>query len=792
MKALSLLLSLALAGAMPAEAAQVAGRVMRGPAAPLSLGATPLRAPLSAPLLSAPSLASPSVTPALPSPLVPGAKLSDAPRADAPQSNPAPQAQPSAPQAQPAAPEAPVAQEPALDAARHLAETPVEAPAAAAPEAGKARADAAFDGLKAKTTPFSAVRGAFSRAGSSLGRAARRALAAKPNPDVDEFGGPKHEPRSFAGRVAYGLKWGLNMTGITALLAFTLKPVLSALPWQLAVPKAALEATGRVELLTRFGPGQIIEKIVETPASFLGLELPAAVMMEELSYRVLGFGGLFLALAAIRPAARRLSAFLEELPALPLRRAMQAGLSAVSRVSSVAFPVAASVSALSFAVAHFAAWGINPYTALVHLSLGLVLSRVAYKTRSLSAPVAAHLSFNLISLGGLLLAAHFGLPQAALLYALGTGLLGIAALWYGWRTRAKARLGKTAVVAALIAALLPAAFSPNAAAPDLASYRPVAAQVQAAAPPAAAVPGAPPQPAAELKAEDIVRLNKPAVVMVVTKTGSGSGWIVSSEGFIVTNAHVVDGAGPIVMIRLNNGQQVPAKVLAANGDKDIAFLQLPPAVNGWPTVKLGDSGALVEGSRIVAMGYPLGLPFSVTEGIVSGVGFRGNLHVSHLQHDAAVNPGNSGGPLFNAQGEVIAMNTAIATQGGGFDGVSFAIPAADIQKAMAQFAAKGHIASSWLGVIVDQRAQAGMMEPVVRVEVVRPGSPADKAGLKAGDLIVGVGGEAFPADGQGALQGLARALAHSDPDAKVELSVIRQTSKSVEQLTIGVELGRRP
>ncbi|MFC1679403.1 S1C family serine protease [Elusimicrobiota bacterium] len=252
---------------------------------------------------------------------------------------------------------------------------------------------------------------------------------------------------------------------------------------------------------------------------------------------------------------------------------------------------------------------------------------------------------------------------------------------------------------------------------------------------------------AELSTAELVRRVKPAVVMVRKQNGVGTGFMISPDGLLVTNAHVVAGRaanGVIssdyqrqVVIRFADGREAPGIVVAFNPKKDLALIQLPPNPFGWPSVPIGDS-ALSEGEQVVAIGYPLGLPFSVSRGIVSGVGFRDSGHVDFIQHDAAVNPGNSGGPVFNAKGEVIGVNSQIMTQGGGFDGISYAISAADLKAALRQFSRIGNISSPWMGAIFypgDPTSTHG-----APVEAVRPGSPADKAGLRTGDVIVGIDG----------------------------------------------------
>ena len=687
-------------------------------------------------------------------------------------------------------------------------------------EGGKARAGRAFDGAdKVRPDAPAPVAGRFASLVQRLLPTFTKKAAASAKVETrfspDQYGGPRHEARSLLGNIGYGLKWALNLTGIAAVLDLTLRPVLNALPWQLHVPSSILEGTGRVELLTKFGPNAIAEALATDPVSFLLLGVTQSTVMEEVTFRVLQFGLVFLTAAAVRPVTAALSRGLEQLPALPIRTALQWGLSKLGKVSSRAYLIAAAVSSASFMVAHFGAWGIAPATMAVHLALGTGLAHVAYRSRSLSAPVVAHLVYNLLGLGGALLAFHFMLPQAAALYALGLGLAGGAVLWYNFRAHskdkraalleAKAELktswlakGAKLMILPLLLTLALGAWSPKAELPVV--YKSpawtfvqdaVGKGKQALGPVVA--PQVEPQAQAKapaLSLEDMVRRSKPAVVMIRNEHGLGSGFIITKEGVLVTNAHVVNPVpvGGEMVVRFANGQEVPGKVIAVNAGKDIALVQLPPALNGWPTVPAGDSDAMLEGQSVVAMGYPLGLPFTVTSGIVSGKGgTRGNLFVTHLQHEAAVNHGDSEGPLFSGRGEVIGVNPAIDTQGGGFGGISFSGPSAGIRKAVAQYQATGNINSSWIGVIVDQRR--GRRPGARRAH--RTGPPGLAGGAAAQNRRPGhrAAGHVLPDDAQPRCSSLAQLLARSVPGSKVELSVVRANNEGVSSLELTVTLG---
>jgi S1-C subfamily serine protease len=319
----------------------------------------------------------------------------------------------------------------------------------------------------------------------------------------------------------------------------------------------------------------------------------------------------------------------------------------------------------------------------------------------------------------------------------------------------------------------------------------------AAAKPAADTAKAQPVRVSLSQAIDIMTIQatakaKPAVVKIFSGNALGSGYIISADGIVISNAHVTGAAevGDILNMEFSDGTTGKVKVLAFNHNKDIAILQLPAKEGGWPFIPLGDSKKLSEGQGVLAMGYPLGLPFTVTRGIISGIGGgRGSIYVQQIQTDAAINHGNSGGALINMDGEVIAMNTAIAapTPESGSIGIGFSITSEDIKAALSQYAAMGNINTSWIGIIVNQ-ANPTAPDQGVLIEVVRPGSPADKAGLRGGDLLLGAEKHRFDKGPRG-LEALARTIAQHKPGEKIEVLVARQGDVAPVAVTLANEPG---
>lgn len=226
----------------------------------------------------------------------------------------------------------------------------------------------------------------------------------------------------------------------------------------------------------------------------------------------------------------------------------------------------------------------------------------------------------------------------------------------------------------------------------------------------------------------------------------GSGFIISDDGYILTNHHVIDGADEII-VRLNNRDEYIADVIGSDKDSDVALLKIDG--DDLPTLEYGDSNALKVGEWVLAIGSPFGFDHTVTAGIVSAKGrsLPSDNYVPFIQTDVAINPGNSGGPLFNMDGEVIGINSQIYSRSGGFMGLSFAIPIEMAVDVADQIKNTGTVSRGWLGVLIQEVTRElaesfGMDNPHgALVARVIPDSPAEKAGLQVGDVIVEFNGK---------------------------------------------------
>lgn len=221
----------------------------------------------------------------------------------------------------------------------------------------------------------------------------------------------------------------------------------------------------------------------------------------------------------------------------------------------------------------------------------------------------------------------------------------------------------------------------------------------------------------------------------------GSGFIVSKDGYVISNYHVIKDADEVV-VRLSDRRELSARVIGSDPRSDIAVLKVT-AEGDLPTLRLGDSEALKVGEWVLAIGSPFGFDHSVTAGIVSAKGrsLPNENYVPFIQTDVAINPGNSGGPLFNLDGEVVGVNSQIYSRTGGFMGLSFAIPIDVVMNVYRQLRDKGSVSRGWLGVLIqDVTSELAesfhMPQPHgALVSKVLPASPAEKAGIEAGDII---------------------------------------------------------
>jgi serine protease Do len=265
----------------------------------------------------------------------------------------------------------------------------------------------------------------------------------------------------------------------------------------------------------------------------------------------------------------------------------------------------------------------------------------------------------------------------------------------------------------------------------------------------------------------------------------GSGFIISADGYILTNAHVVEGADEIT-VRFTDKRDFKAKVIGSDKRTDVALIKIE--ASNLPVVKFGDPTKLKVGEWVVAIGSPFGFENTVTAGIVSAKGrsLPAENFVPFIQTDVAINPGNSGGPLFNMRGEVVGVNSQIYSRTGGFMGLSFAIPidlALDIQK---QLREKGRVSRGRIGVVIqevsrDLATSFGLDRPRgALVNSVEKGSPADKAGIEATDIITRFDGKQVEASGD-----LPRIVGSTRPGTKVDVEVWRKGATRSLSVTVG-------
>jgi serine protease Do len=272
--------------------------------------------------------------------------------------------------------------------------------------------------------------------------------------------------------------------------------------------------------------------------------------------------------------------------------------------------------------------------------------------------------------------------------------------------------------------------------------------------------------------------------------GQGSGFIISEDGYILTNNHVVGDVDKIT-VELQDGRRfTDAKVIGADPDSEVALIKIKG--NNFPVLPMGDSSKIEIGDWVIAIGNPFGLNETVTVGVISAVG-RSNVHIAayedFIQTDAAINPGNSGGPLINLDGKVIGINTAIYSQSGGYMGIGFAIPINMARTIQEQLKEGGKVSRGYLGIMgQDVTAEiAGLLglkdATGVLVSEVKEGSPADKAGLKVQDVILEMNDQKIES-----YDTFRNEIATMKPGSTMHLSVLRE-GKPIE---LTITLGERP
>lgn len=269
--------------------------------------------------------------------------------------------------------------------------------------------------------------------------------------------------------------------------------------------------------------------------------------------------------------------------------------------------------------------------------------------------------------------------------------------------------------------------------------------------------------------------------------GLGSGFLISADGKIVTNNHVVADAQS-VQVTLADGRKYEAEVVGVDPATDIALLSIKADVD-LPFVSFGTSETMRVGDEVVAVGNPFGLSSTVTSGIISAKSrdINSGPYDEYIQTDAAINRGNSGGPLFNNAGEVIGMNTAIISPGGGSVGIGFAVPSDVVREVVADLGDDGTVTRGWLGVGIrpmsDEVAEVLGYETSkgAVVDMVAADSPAQKAGLEKGDIILDFDGTTITA-----LRDLTRAVAAKAPDDSAKISILRRGKELTLEVTIGL------
>lgn len=269
----------------------------------------------------------------------------------------------------------------------------------------------------------------------------------------------------------------------------------------------------------------------------------------------------------------------------------------------------------------------------------------------------------------------------------------------------------------------------------------------------------------------------------------GSGFVISKDGYILTNNHVIDGADEIT-VRFSDQREYKAELVGSDSRSDLALLKID--ASDLPVLKFARPDSLRVGQWVVAIGSPFGLDYSASAGIVSAIGRNipsernESKYIPFIQTDVAINPGNSGGPLFNLDGEVVGINSQIYTRGGGSIGLSFAIPSSVAEDVVKQLREKGRVDRGWLGVVIqnvsrDMASSYGLDKPTgALVTDVDPNGPAADAGLESGDLILRFGGREVKTQSD-----LPFLVGQTPPESKVPVVILRKGKQRDLDVTVG-------
>jgi putative serine protease PepD len=267
-----------------------------------------------------------------------------------------------------------------------------------------------------------------------------------------------------------------------------------------------------------------------------------------------------------------------------------------------------------------------------------------------------------------------------------------------------------------------------------------------------------------------------------TQQAQGSGFVYDTQGHVITNQHVVDGAQS-VSVRFANGKTYSAKVVGSDPSTDIAVIDVDAPASELKPIELADSSAVEVGDGVIAIGSPFGLEQTVTTGIVSALHRQitapNNFSIDDaIQTDAAINHGNSGGPLLDTDGKVVGVNSQIESDSGGNDGVGFAVPSNTVGTIADALISDGSVEHAYLGVATEDSSSAG-----ARLAEVRSGTPAAKANLRSGDTVTKLDGETVSSADE-----LRRLVDAKSPGDSVQLTIVR----GGKTITVNVTLGTRP